>query len=110
MFPCSFTAPWFFLPGISLSLLISSLRPPQFCLCQQQQQQQHGPLLVVYIAHARLVTECNVVLVCLLPHQLQLLASQLRVLSPVCAPSTQVFFCLASAQSMQALRTHLGFC
>ena len=67
-----------------------------------------GPLLTVYFDNARLVTECNVVLVCLLPHQLQLLASTIRGLAPSNKPRSQLFFCITSSHSRRALQTHLS--
>ena len=67
-----------------------------------------GPLLTVYWDNARLVTECNVVLVCVLPHQMQLLASNLRAISPQNKPRSQLFFAITSSLSRQALLTHLG--
>lgn len=67
-----------------------------------------GPLLTVYFDNARLVTECNVVLVCVLPHQMQLLASNIRAISAQNRPRSQLFFAITSSLSRRALLTHLG--
>ena len=65
-----------------------------------------GGLITVYYDNARLLTECNVILLCVLPHQIQSIAANLRSLSPHCRTRSQIFFSITSSHTLKSL-THL---
>lgn len=67
-----------------------------------------GGLLTVYYDNARLLTECNVILLCVLPHQLSIVASTLRSLSHPLKPRSQLFFSITSSHTLKSLKTLLA--